>query len=136
MTHRTGYALVILAAAALAAAFGTTRAQTFDGTWTLVEVDGRRVQPAAGQQAPAFTIEGNTIKGFDGCNTFQGRLDRPGSITSTRRGCLPDVLRLPLDLADPRAHLAAARVEGQRLRLPARNGLPESVVTSTINRAQ
>ena len=102
--------------------------QSIDGTWTLIEIDTRPVSATPAQPAPSFTVKGQDISGFDGCNMFQGRLDKPGSITSTRRGCPDGIVRLPLDLADPMAHLAAARMEGKRLWLPARNSLPASVL--------
>ena len=102
--------------------------QNLDGTWTLVEVDARPVSATPAERVPSFTVKGHDISGFDGCNMFQGRLDKPGSITSTRRGCPDGIVRLPLDLGDPMAHLAAAPMDGKRLRLPARNSLPASVL--------
>jgi len=93
------------------------------GTWVLVRV-GERVVTAA--QAPYFTISGHRISGFDGCNRFTGNLDRPGDISSTRRGCPEGYLKLPLDLADVASHLAAAQSDGHHLRLPARAGFPRS----------
>ena len=102
--------------------------QNIDGTWTLIEIDARPVSATPPQRVPSFTVRGQDISGFDGCNMFQGRLDKPGSITSTRQGCPDGIVRLPLDLGDPMAHLATARMDGKRLRLPARNSLPASVL--------
>ena len=121
---RAAVALLLVGAGAAAPLHG----QSIDGTWTLIEIDARPVSATPAQPAPSFTVKGQDISGFDGCNMFQGRLDKPGSITSTRRGCPDGIVRLPLDLADPMAHLAAARMEGKRLRLPARNSLPASVL--------
>jgi heat shock protein HslJ len=68
---------------------------------------------------PRFTIEGQAIQGFDGCNEFSGRLDQPGSIGSTRRGCPEHALRLPLDMSDPMPRLLSGNIENDTLTLPA-----------------
>jgi hypothetical protein len=121
---RAAVALLLVSAGCAAPLHG----QNIDGTWTLIEIDARPVSATAAQRVPSFTVKGQDISGFDGCNMFQGRLDKPGSITSTRRGCPDGTVRLPLDLGDPMAHLAAAQMDGKRLRLPARNSLPASVL--------
>ena len=69
--------------------------------------------------AGRFTIEGQAIQGFDGCNEFSGRLDQPGSIGSTRRGCPEHALRLPLDMSDPMPRLRSGNIENGTLTLPA-----------------
>ena len=106
---------------------GELKAAELNGTWTLVEIDSKPVASATPTALPSFTIKDQSIEGFDGCNSFSGRLDRPGSITSTRRGCPDDAVKLPLDLSDPMAHLKQGRIEKDMLRLPAREPMPASV---------
>jgi heat shock protein HslJ len=106
---------------------GELKAAEFNGTWTLVEINSKPVASDAQSGLPSFTIKDQSIEGFDGCNTFSGQLDRPGSITSTRRGCPEDAVKLPLDLRDPMAHLKEGRIEKDMLRLPARDPIPASV---------
>ena len=105
---------------------GELKAAEFNGTWTLVEIDSKPVASDAGTALPSFTIKDQSIEGFDGCNTFSGRLDRPGSITSTRRGCPEGAVKLPLDLSNPMAHLKGGHIEKDTLRLPAREPMPAS----------
>jgi heat shock protein HslJ len=97
------------------------------GTWMLAEIDSKPVASRPEATLPSFTVKDQSIEGFDGCNTFSGRLDRPGSISSTRRGCPEDAVRLPLDLTDPMRHLKDGRIEKDRLLLPARDPMPASV---------
>jgi heat shock protein HslJ len=97
------------------------------GSWQLVELNSRPVPRQPATAVPMFTIKDQSIEGFDGCNTFWGRLDKPGSIASTRRGCGDDVLKLPLDLADPLSHLKTGRIQEDMLILPARPGMAQSV---------
>jgi heat shock protein HslJ len=96
------------------------------GRWELVEIQSRPVPSTAASAVPVFTISEQSIEGFDGCNTFSGRLDKPGSIVSTRRGCAEGTVKLPLDLADPMSHLKSGRIENGKLILPARAGMAES----------
>ena len=95
------------------------------GTWTLVEIRSRPVPPTP--VLPVFTIKDRSIEGFDGCNSFQGRLDQPGSIVSTRRGCPDGAVKLPLDLRDPMSRLKEGTIDNGRLILPARADLPEAI---------
>jgi len=105
---------------------GELKPAEFNGTWTLVEIDSKSVASDPGAALPSFTVKDQSIDGFDGCNTFSGRLDRPGSITSTRRGCPDGAVKLPLDLGDPLPHLKEGRIEKDRLLLPARGSMPAS----------
>jgi hypothetical protein len=98
-----------------------------NGTWELAEIQSRPVQRNGTSPLPTFTIKEQTIEGFDGCNKFWGRLDKPGGIASTRMGCLDETIKLPLDLTDPKSHLEAGRIERERLVLPAHAGMPASV---------
>jgi heat shock protein HslJ len=118
-------------AAALPACAGVQGAAGLQGTWKLAEIKSQPVRPPAGGKLPAFTIKNQLIEGFDGCNDFSGRLDQPGSITSTRRGCSERTLMLPLDLSDPMSHLRGATIDKQRLILPERGTLPASVFERT-----
>jgi heat shock protein HslJ len=97
------------------------------GTWKLVEVNSHAVRPSAATALLLFTIMDESIEGFDGCNDFWGRLDQPGTVSSTRRGCPDDVLKLPLDLSDPMSHLKSGQIEQGRLILPQRNAIPAAV---------
>ncbi len=97
------------------------------GSWKLVEIASQAVQLTTPDTLPIFTIQDQSIQGFDGCNRFWGRLDQPGSIASTRRGCLGGSMKLPLDLSDPLSHLQAGRIDNGRLILPERGGKPKSV---------
>ena len=83
--------------------------------------------PSTDERAlPRFTIDGQSIQGFDGCNEFSGRLDQPGSIGSTRRGCPEQTLRLPFDLSDPMPRLRSGKIEKGKLTLPADGRFPET----------
>jgi heat shock protein HslJ len=114
-------------AVALPACAGLQPAGDLQGTWKLVEINSRPVRPATTGALPVFTIKSQSIEGFDGCNDFSGRLDQPGSITATRRGCPERTLMLPLDLSDPMSHLRAGRIDKRKLMLPARGNMPGSV---------
>ena len=106
---------------------GPLTASDLKGSWELAAIGSQPVRSTAGSALPAFTIKDQIIEGFDGCNTFSGRLDKPGSITSTRRGCVDGALKLPLDLADPMSHLKTGTVRNGTLSLPARQGIASSV---------
>lgn len=62
--------------------------------WELVELNGQPVQKLA--QVPYFTLEGDRISGFGGCNNFSGTysLDAGASrirfsqLTSTLKACI------------------------------------------------
>ena len=94
------------------------------GTWTLTRVGGQQIQTST--TPPGFTIDGNLISGYDGCNQFGGPLDDPASMRVGQRACAGDIPIFPLDLSDPGAHIASGSMDGGRLLLPARNGLPSS----------
>lgn len=115
---------------AMDAIAGPLTARDLQGGWKLVEIKSRPVRPVAANALPGFTIKDQSIEGFDGCNTFAGRLDQPGSIVATRRGCPEKVLKLPLDLADPMSHLRAGKIDRARLVLPARGPIPASAFGS------
>lgn len=116
-----------LGVTAVALCAGQLTTADLQGTWELVEIQSRPVERRGTNPLPMFTIKDQTIDGFDGCNQFWGRLDKPGGIASTRRGCLDEAIKLPLDLANAMSHLEAGRVERERLVLPARAGMPASV---------
>lgn len=107
----------------------TNEVKTADlqGTWRLAEVNAKPVASSSPAALPSFTVKDQSIDGFDGCNSFSGRLDQPGSIASTRRGCPDNVLKLPLDLSDPMRQIKEGRIEKDRLILPARDPQPASV---------
>jgi hypothetical protein len=95
-----------------------------EGRWDLTSVNGRPL--SAGQRAH-FEIDGMRIRGFDGCSSFGGRLDRPGEMAISQRAC-PDGARiLPLDLTDPWRQLKEATVSEDRLSVETRAG--EAVFT-------
>jgi heat shock protein HslJ len=119
--------LAAVGAGAVVACAGSLITKDLEGNWRLVEITSQPVQPTAGHALPMFTVKDQAIEGFDGCNRFWGRLDQPGSMMSTRRGCPAGTLKLPLDLADPLAHLEAGRVVQGRLILPQRGDIPEAV---------
>jgi heat shock protein HslJ len=102
-------------------------ASDLNGKWEVVEIKSQPVRFTAVNALPIFTIKDQSIEGFDGCNNFWGRLDQPGSIVSTRRGCLDGSLKLPLDLTDPMSHLKAGRIDKGSLILPERGEIPDSV---------
>jgi heat shock protein HslJ len=107
----------------------TNEVKTADlqGTWRLAEINAKPVVSSSQATLPSFTVKEQSIEGFDGCNSFSGRLDQPGSIASTRRGCPDDVLKLPLDLSDPMRQLKDGRIEKDRLIVPARDPQPACV---------
>jgi len=116
---------------ALTAMFGTAgyamaqAAQALNGTWTLVSIDGRSV--AQSGDVPTFVIEGDAIHGYDGCNRFSGTLSKPEMMIVGQRACVGEYVSLPLDLTNPKGHLAQAGIEGEKLVIPAWNGFPASV---------
>lgn len=89
--------------------------EALQGRWELVTVDN---QPVDAESEMYFSIDGETITGFDGCNRFSGALQAPGSLVMTQRGCTAPEFEFPLNLADPRGQLSAATVENDRLTLP------------------
>ena len=119
--------MAMLALGAVAVCAGPLTPRDLQGTWELAEIASRPVAPTAANARPSFTIKDQSIEGFDGCNNFSGRLDKPGAIASTRRGCPDDVVKLPLDLTDAWSHLQAGKIQDGALVLPARAGLPASV---------
>ena len=122
MTSLAAFGVGVIAAFA-----GALTTRDLQGSWKLVEINSQSVRPAAVHALPVFTIKEQAIEGFDGCNSFWGRLDQPGSMTATRRGCPDGSLKLPLDLTDPMSHLKAGRIDKGRLILPAREDIPASV---------
>jgi len=116
----------ILIAATLCAAIigGATIGHAFagaslDGTWRLVSVDSRPLGQLPADQVPFFTVTGMTVSGFDGCNSFFGRIDQPGNISATRRGCPETTIKLPLDLGDLPSHLQTGTIDKNSLSVPA-----------------
>ena len=97
-----------------------------DGTWRLLSVDSRPVAKGLAG-LPYFTVKGQLISGFDGCNQFSGRLDQPVSIAATRMGCAEGAVKLPLDLSKVAAHLDAGKIGKKYLELPGRKPFPASV---------
>ncbi len=83
-----------------------------EGRWNLTSVNGRPIP--AGRSAH-FQIDGIQIQGFDGCNSFGGRLDQPETMVTSQRACADGAMILPLDLTDPWRQLKAARVSEDRL---------------------
>jgi heat shock protein HslJ len=118
----------IFAAAMAGAAVGDAIAYAnLDGTWRLVSVDSRPLGQLPADQVPFFTVTGTTVSGFDGCNSFFGRIDQPGNINATRRGCSEETIKLPLDLNDLRSHLQTGTVDKNSLSVPARGQFPTSM---------
>lgn len=97
-----------------------------DGTWWLVSSGSGASGQLPANEVPFFTVTNMTVKGFDGCNSFSGRLDQPGEISSTRVGCPDSVVRLPLDLHDLLTHLKTGRIESSVLTVPAQGRFPEA----------
>ena len=132
MTQRLDRWLAALAGAlALAsAAFGiakppdTAQSQSLQGRWSLAEIASRPAHASATLPLPWWAVNGQLIEGFDGCNNFSGRLDAPGSIVTTRRGCAGGALKLPLDMADPGPRLRGSTRIGNRLVVPPGVALP------------
>ncbi len=118
--------LATIGLSVVAVCAGPLAASDLQGSWELVEIQSRPVPPGASNGRLVFTIKDHSIEGFDGCNTFSGRLDKPGSVASTRRGCVEGTVKLPLDLADPMSHLESGRLHNGTLILPAREGIAES----------
>jgi heat shock protein HslJ len=97
-----------------------------DGTWWLVSSGSRSLVHLPPNEVPFFAVTDMTVQGFDGCNSFSGRLDQPGEINSNRVGCSDSAVRLPLDLNDLLTHLKTGRIENNVLRVPARGSFPEA----------
>lgn len=121
-------ALIIIGAAMCFACAGTSvDATRFAGTWRLVAVDSRPLGPLPADQVPVFTVIGTRVSGFDGCNTFSGRIDQPGEISATRMGCREGAIQLPLDLGNLLAHLQTGTIKEKSLSVPANGQFPASV---------
>lgn len=91
------------------------------GRWFLDAA--RDKNPSSNDSVVFFQITADgAFSGFDGCNTFSGRLDAPEFIRKTQRDCIGNEITLPLDLKDPVAHLRSAVVEADLLRLPLNEG--------------
>jgi len=119
--------VAIIAVVGISNACATASLASFEGTWRLVSVDSRPLRQLPADQVPYFTITGMTISGFDGCNSFDGRIDQPGNISATRRGCLEDTIKLPLDLGDLPSHLQTGTIDKNSLSVPARGQFPASM---------
>src|SRR5262245_27783503 len=124
MWHLAGTIFALaLASAEIGYALASAR---LEGTWRLVSVDARPLGQLPISQVPFFTVTGMTVNGFDGCNSFSGRIDQPGSIVATRRGCPEEIIKLPLDLGDLSAHLQTGTIDKNSLSVPARGRFPAS----------
>jgi hypothetical protein len=88
-----------------------------NGRWVLEAVNGKAI---SSDQEIYFQIVGDVISGYDGCNTFGGKVTRPFVGRASKRGCAGEVL-LPLDLADPLAQLDQAIIKQNKLFLPLPN---------------
>ena len=119
--------VAIIAVAGMSNACATASLASLEGTWRLVSIDSKPLRQLPADQVPYFTITGMTVSGFDGCNSFDGRIDQPGNISSTRRGCLEDTIKLPLDLGDLLPHLQAGTIEKNSLSVPPRDQFPSSM---------
>lgn len=101
------------------------QAADLDGTWYLVSVDGAQVP--SGSNQPNFTIDGDAISGFDGCNRFGGSLSNPQAMIVGQRACADQPIGISLDLSDPQSHLSGATIDGDRLRIPRWKSYPEAI---------
>jgi heat shock protein HslJ len=126
MRHIAG--TIFAAAIANAAMSHAFACASLDGTWRLVSVDSRPVGQLPVGQVPFFKITGMTVSGFDGCNSFSGRIDQPDNISATRRGCPEETIKLPLDLGDLLSHLQTGTVNKNSLSVPARGQFPASIL--------
>ncbi len=84
------------------------------GKWVLESINSRAIES---ETDIYFKIDGKTISGFDGCNTFGGSLDAPDQMRMTQRACASDSPRLPLDFSDPLPQLESSKLEGDTLEL-------------------
>ncbi|MEI6066811.1 MAG: hypothetical protein WCP96_05710 [Methylococcaceae bacterium] len=117
----------IIAMGGIRNARATVSLASLEGTWHLVSVNSRPLRQLPKDQVPYFKVKGMAVTGYDGCNNFYGRIDLPGNISSTRRGCLEEVtIKLPLDLGDLPSHLQTGTIDKNFLSVPARNQFPAS----------
>ncbi len=128
-----GFCLTLVTGAGLHGAHADIR---LDGTWSLLSSGARSSDHLPTNEVPFFTVADMTVQGFDGCNNFSGRLDRPGEISSTRVGCLDSAVRLPLDLNDLLTHLKTGSIENHVLTVPARGEFPEATFIRNEGGAQ
>jgi len=119
--------VAIIAIAAIGNACATTSLASLEGTWRLVSVNSKRLEQLPADQVPYFKVTGIMVSGFDGCNSFDGRIDQPGNISSTRRGCLENTIKLPLDLGDFRSQLKAGTINKNSLSMPAYGQFPAAM---------
>ena len=100
---------------------------SLQGRWQLETLGDRAVDTP---RPVYFEINGTTIVGFDGCNTFGGPLGTPARIRVGQRGCVGENVVLPLDLANPVGQLRNGRLAGDILTLQ----LPDGMSTATLRR--
>jgi len=91
-------------------------------TWTLVELDGRRV--TATDRGPTLSIDGSRASGHSGCNRWGADVATPaagewalGPIASTRMACEEDEMKLEQRFLAALAATSRWKVEGSRLLL-------------------
>ena len=120
-------ACVVIGNACASASVPVPPRSSLDGTWRLVSVDSRPLRQLPAGQVPFFTVTRRTVSGFDGCNNFSGRIDQPGNISATRRGCPETTIKLPLDLGDLLSHLQTGTIDKNSLSVPARGQFPASM---------
>jgi len=91
-------------------------------TWTLVELDGRRV--TATDRGPTLSIDGSRASGHSGCNRWGADVATPGAgewalgpIASTRMACEEDEMKLEQRFLAALAATSRWKVEGSRLLL-------------------
>jgi heat shock protein HslJ len=126
--------VAIIAVVGISNACATANLASLEGTWRLVSVDSRPLRQLPTDQVPHFTIRGMTVNGFDGCNSFDGRIDQPGNISSTRRGCQEDTIKLPLDLGDLQSQLITGTIKKNFLSMPAYGRFPAAMFERSENR--
>lgn len=61
--------------------------------WELVSIDG---EDQLGKSDVYFTIDGDGVEGYDGCNRFAGLLSEIERMRGTQRGCPPEVFQIRL----------------------------------------
>jgi len=94
------------------------------GRWVLEAINGAEVPVDNGEIF--FEITDQNILGFDGCNRFGGSISQPFVIRKTYRGCDPETVLLPLDLANPAPQLSRATLGDDKLVLPMPDGAGEA----------
>ena len=91
---------------------GTPGITELRGEWVLESIEGR---PIDSKSRIYFEIGEETISGYDGCNSFGGKLDALDRLRRGQRACPAEVLQIRF--SDLKTQFESLKVEGDALDL-------------------